>query len=69
MKYVNFGCLKNAFRPSLKVFLLPGLTSSSQTSYIKTLAMAILKAGATVVVFNHRGLGGVALKVCVLFYL
>ncbi|CAL8110556.1 unnamed protein product [Orchesella dallaii] len=53
---------KNVKGPPLKVFLLPGLTSSSQTSYIKTLAMCILKAGATVIVFNHRGLGGVPIK-------
>lgn len=46
----------------LLVFLLPGLTSSSNTSYVKTLAMSIVKAGAVVAVLNNRGLGGVPLK-------
>jgi len=41
------------------VLLLPGLTSSSQTSYVKTLCMAITKSGANVIVFNNRGIGGV----------
>ncbi|OXA58857.1 Abhydrolase domain-containing protein 1 [Folsomia candida] len=48
--------------PSLKVLILPGLTSSSQTSYVKTLAMTCQSAGATVIVLNHRGLGGVPIK-------
>ncbi|CAG7825577.1 unnamed protein product [Allacma fusca] len=46
----------------LLVLLLPGLTSSSQTSYVKSVALAITHAGATVVVLNNRGLGGVPLK-------
>ena len=47
---------------NLVVLLLPGLTSSSQTSYVKSIALAITHAGATVVVLNNRGLGGVPLK-------
>ncbi|CAL8148309.1 unnamed protein product [Orchesella dallaii] len=46
----------------LVVFLLPGLTSSSNTSYVKTIAMSIVQAGAVVAVLNNRGLGGVPLK-------
>jgi abhydrolase domain-containing protein 1/3 len=42
--------------------ILPGLTSSSNTSYVKTLAMTIVNSGAIVAVQNQRGLGGVPLK-------
>jgi len=49
------------------VLLLPGLTNSSQTSYVKTLAMSIVTAGASLVVYNNRGIGGVPLKVNIIF--
>lgn len=50
-------------RKKLTVLFLPGLTSSAQTSYVKTLCLAITRAGANVVVMNNRGIGGVPLKV------
>lgn len=50
------------FRPFL-VLLLPGLTSSSQTSYVRTLVQSLNKIGASVLVFNNRGNGGVPFKV------
>lgn len=45
------------------ILLLPGLTGASQSEYIKCLVTAACDIGARVVVFNNRGLGGVALKV------
>jgi predicted alpha/beta-fold hydrolase len=45
----------------LIVLMLPGLTSSSNTSYVKTLAMTIVNSGAIVAVLNNRGIGGVPL--------
>ncbi|ODN05211.1 Phospholipase ABHD3 [Orchesella cincta] len=46
----------------LLVFLLPGLTSHSNTSYVKTMCLSIVRAGAVVAILNNRGLGGVPLK-------
>ncbi|ODM96292.1 Phospholipase ABHD3 [Orchesella cincta] len=46
----------------LMVLFLPGLTSSSHTSYVRTLVQTINKSGASVVVFNNRGNGGVPFK-------
>lgn len=45
------------------ILILPGLTGASQSEYIKCLVAAANNFGARVVVFNNRGLGGVALKV------
>lgn len=45
------------------ILLLPGLTGASQSEYIKCLVTTACDIGARVVVFNNRGLGGVALKV------
>jgi len=45
----------------LRVIFLPGLTSSSQTSYVKSLVLAITRGGAGVYVLNNRGIGGVPL--------
>ncbi|CAG7732685.1 unnamed protein product [Allacma fusca] len=47
---------------SVVVYILPGLTSHSQTCYVKTLVLSIISAGGIAVVHNHRGLGGVPLK-------
>jgi abhydrolase domain-containing protein 1/3 len=55
----------NNKRTPLVIFLIPGLTSSSQTSYVKTLVMAIQEIGGedvVICVFNNRGIGGVTLK-------
>ncbi|KAL6292158.1 hypothetical protein ACE6H2_000300 [Prunus campanulata] len=41
------------------VIVLPGLTSDSQSSYIRHLAFNTAKMGWNVVISNHRGLGGV----------
>ncbi|KAJ8529769.1 hypothetical protein K7X08_036604 [Anisodus acutangulus] len=41
------------------VVVIPGLTSDSDSSYIKHLAFKMAKCGWNVVVSNHRGLGGV----------
>lgn len=46
------------------MLILPGLTSSSQTSYVRTLVQTLNKVGASVVIFNNRGNGGVSFKVC-----
>ena len=53
-------------KEQLIVLLLPGLTSSSRTSYVKTLALSIANyGGAIAAVVNNRGLGGVPLKVVI----
>lgn len=54
---------KNCSDNSPVILLLPGLTGASQSEYIKCLVTAASDIGARVVVFNNRGLGGVALKV------
>jgi len=53
--------------PSLLVLFCPGITSSSQTSYVKTIVLAITGAGASVLVMNNRGLGGLSIKTPRLF--
>lgn len=56
--------MENNCKPESPVILiLPGLTGASQSEYIKCLVTAGNNIGARVVVFNNRGLGGVALKV------
>lgn len=47
------------------ILILPGLTGASQSEYLKCLIAAANNFRARVVVFNNRGLGGVALKVCI----
>lgn len=44
------------------VVVLPGLTSDSQSSYIRPLAFNTAKMGWNVVISNHRGLGGVPIS-------
>ncbi|CAD7092621.1 unnamed protein product [Hermetia illucens] len=44
------------------IIILPGLTGESQAEYIKCLVIAANNAGMRTVVFNNRGLGGIALK-------
>jgi len=51
----------------LVVLLLPGLTSSSQECYMKTVSLAITQAGAIAVALNNRGIGGVDIKTPRLF--
>ncbi|XP_016457909.1 embryogenesis-associated protein EMB8-like isoform X1 [Nicotiana tabacum] len=41
--------------------VIPGLTSDSDSAYIKHLAFKMAKSGWNVVVSNHRGLGGVSI--------
>lgn len=61
---------RNCDENSPVILILPGLTGASQSEYIKCLVTAANGFGARVVVFNYRGLGGVALKVnCVQFFL
>ncbi|KAH0768282.1 hypothetical protein KY285_004153 [Solanum tuberosum] len=43
------------------ILVIPGLTSDSNSSYIKHLAFKMAKSGWNVVVSNHRGLGGVTI--------
>ncbi|XP_045619173.1 phospholipase ABHD3 [Procambarus clarkii] len=44
------------------VIILPGLTGSSQSEYVKSLVLAVQEVGARCAVFNNRGLGGIKLK-------
>ncbi|XP_053687467.1 phospholipase ABHD3 [Sabethes cyaneus] len=44
------------------IIILPGLTGESQAEYIKCLVTSANRIGIRTVVFNNRGLGGVALK-------
>lgn len=44
------------------VIILPGLTGSSQSEYVKSFVLAVQETGARCAVFNNRGLGGVQLK-------
>ncbi|CAG7834265.1 unnamed protein product [Allacma fusca] len=53
---------ENVDQNTLVVFILPGLTSSSQTCYVKTLVLSITSKGAIAAVLNNRGLGGVPVK-------
>ncbi|XP_059313543.1 embryogenesis-associated protein EMB8-like isoform X1 [Lycium ferocissimum] len=43
------------------ILVIPGLTSDSESAYIKHLAFKMAKSGWNVVVSNHRGLGGVSI--------
>lgn len=45
------------------VVILPGLTGSSQSEYVKGLVLTLHQEGITCVVFNNRGIGGVRLVV------
>lgn len=53
---------ENAAPDSPVIIILPGLTGSSQTEYVKGLTFSASKMGVRVVVFNNRGLGGMKLK-------
>lgn len=44
------------------IIILPGLTGESQAEYIKCLVSQANERGMKCVVFNNRGLGGLALK-------
>ncbi|KAL2477617.1 alpha/beta-hydrolase superfamily protein [Forsythia ovata] len=43
------------------MIVVPGLTSDSDSSYVKHLVFKMAKSGWNVVVSNHRGLGGVSI--------
>ncbi|KAM7482130.1 hypothetical protein LguiB_006713 [Lonicera macranthoides] len=43
------------------MIVVPGLTSDSESAYIKHLAFKMAKRGWNVVVSNHRGLGGISI--------
>ncbi|XP_011092320.1 embryogenesis-associated protein EMB8-like isoform X1 [Sesamum indicum] len=43
------------------LIIIPGLTSDSNSAYVKHLAFSMAKHGWNVVVSNHRGLGGVSI--------
>lgn len=45
------------------VVVLPGLTGGSQADYVKGLVLTCETIGVRAVVFNNRGIGGIALKV------
>lgn len=44
------------------IIILPGLTGSSQSEYIKSFILTAQEIGIRCVVFNHRGRGGLELK-------
>lgn len=44
------------------VIILPGLTGASHADYVKGLALMAQKIGLRTLVFNNRGIGGIALK-------
>ncbi|XP_011092322.1 phospholipase ABHD3-like isoform X2 [Sesamum indicum] len=46
------------------LIIIPGLTSDSNSAYVKHLAFSMAKHGWNVVVSNHRGLGGVSITIC-----
>ncbi|KAG0723944.1 Protein ABHD1 [Chionoecetes opilio] len=43
------------------VLVLPGLTGSSQSEYVKGVVMELQRVGVTCVVLNNRGMGGLSL--------
>ncbi|MCD7466344.1 hypothetical protein HAX54_002954 [Datura stramonium] len=43
------------------IVVIPGLTSDSNSAYVRHLAFKMAKSGWNVVVSNHRGLGGVSI--------
>ncbi|XP_047250768.1 embryogenesis-associated protein EMB8 isoform X1 [Capsicum annuum] len=45
------------------ILVIPGLTSDSNSAYVKHLALKMTKSGWNVVVSNHRGLGGLSITV------
>ncbi|XP_050711951.1 phospholipase ABHD3-like [Eriocheir sinensis] len=47
--------------PAGLVLVLPGLTGSSQSEYVKGVVLEIQRAGVTSVVLNNRGMGGLTL--------
>ena len=48
------------YRPIL--FVVPGLTSTSQSCYVRGIVDRAVKDGYDVIVFNYRGLAGAKLK-------
>ncbi|XP_042226126.1 phospholipase ABHD3-like [Homarus americanus] len=44
------------------IIILPGLTGSSQSEYVKSFVLTVQETGARCAVFNNRGRGGVQLK-------
>lgn len=58
LDWLEAGCAENA--PI--IIILPGLTGESQAEYIKCLVVQANSKGIKCVVFNNRGLGGMALK-------
>ncbi|GAB2291195.1 hypothetical protein Dimus_025454 [Dionaea muscipula] len=57
--YMNNDVSKDDHTPI--IIVIPGLTSDSDSAYIKHLAYNAAKRGWNVVVGNHRGLGGVSI--------
>ncbi|XP_051144999.1 embryogenesis-associated protein EMB8-like [Andrographis paniculata] len=56
---VNYSFMQDDRNPIL--IIIPGLTSDSNSSYVKHLAHKMAKHGWNVLVANHRGLGGVSI--------
>jgi len=44
------------------VVIMPGITGSSNESYVRHIAYKSIRLGYRVIVFNNRGLGGISLK-------
>lgn len=44
-------------------FIIVGLAGGSKSDYVKGLALVAKDSGVRIVVFNQRGLGGIAIKV------
>lgn len=57
----------NSSQESPIVVILPGLLGDSQAEYVKSLALTIGSMGLKAVVFNYRGLAGVALETARLY--
>ena len=54
-------------KPRPKLFVVPGLASTSQSCYIRQIVDRAVKDGYDIIVINYRGLAGAELKTPTLF--
>ena len=58
---------ENSSPTSPIVIILPGLTGASQAEYVKCLVIAAKTVQMKCVIFNYRGMGGVKVKVTIIY--